>query len=62
MKTSELMKKLKKEGCFFVRQGAGRHEIWYSPITENNFVLANHGSKEVPKGTERAILKQAGVK
>lgn len=62
MKTNELLKKLKKAGCYFVRQGAGSHEIWYSPITDSHFVVANHGAKEVPKGTENNILKQAGVK
>jgi predicted RNA binding protein YcfA (HicA-like mRNA interferase family) len=62
MKTSELMKKLKKAGCYFVRQGAGSHEIWYSPVSDDYFVVANHGAKEVPKGTESKILKQAAIK
>ena len=62
MKTSELIKKLKKGGCYFVRQGGGSHEVWYSPITGKHFIMANHGGKEVPKGTEQAILKQAGLK
>lgn len=62
MKTSELIKKLKKAGCYFVREGAGSHEIWFSPITQKHFVIANHGSKEIPNGTEKAILKQAGLK
>jgi len=46
MKTSELIKKLKKGGCYFVKQGAGSHEIWYSPITEKHFVIANHGGRK----------------
>lgn len=62
MKTSELIKKLRKAGCYFEKQGAGSHEIWYSPITGKHFVIANHGGKEVPTGTEKAILKQAGLK
>lgn len=62
MKTSELIKKLKKGGCYFVRHGAGSHEVWFSPITDKHFIITNHGAKEIAKGTENAILKQAGLK
>ena len=38
MRTSELVKLLKKHGCYQVREGA-RHEIWYSPITGKEFQI-----------------------
>ncbi len=43
-------------GCAMVRQGKGSHEIWRSPITQQNFA--------VPIGipsrhTANAILRQA---
>jgi predicted RNA binding protein YcfA (HicA-like mRNA interferase family) len=49
---------LKVAGCYLVRQGKGSHEIWYSPITKENF--------PVPIGipsrhTANAILRQAGL-
>lgn len=44
-----------------VRQAKGSHEIWYSPKTRQDFVVPNHPSKEVGKGLEKRILKQAGI-
>lgn len=28
---------LRKSGCTLARQGKGSHEVWYSPITKQNF-------------------------
>ena len=61
MKTNELIRKLKKAGCYLQRQGKGSHEIWYSPITEKEFVVPNHGSQEMGKGLEQKIKKDAGI-
>lgn len=61
MKSSELLRKLSKAGCYMVRQGKGSHEIWFSPITEKEFVVPNHGSQEVGKGLELKIKKVAGI-
>ena len=61
MKTSELLRKLSKAGCYMVRQGKGSHEIWFSPITEKEFVVPNHGSQEIGKGLELKIIKVAGI-
>ena len=61
MKSSELLRKLSKAGCYMVRQGKGSHEIWFSPITEKEFVVPNHGSKEIGKGLELKIKKVAGI-
>ena len=36
MKKGELIKILKKSGCYLKREGT-RHEIWVSPITQNMF-------------------------
>ena len=60
MKTSELIKFLKQYGCYFLRHG-GNHDIWYSPITGNEFEVWRH-SKEIPTGTANSILKKAGIK
>ena len=61
MKTNELLRKLSKAGCYLVRQRKGRNEIWFSPITEKEFVVPNHGSQEIGKGLELKIKKLAGI-
>jgi len=45
----------------FDRQAAGSHEIWYNPNTNRYTTIPNH-SGDMPEGTLRAILRQAGVK
>ena len=61
MKTNELIRKLTKAGCYLIRQGKGSHEIWYSPITQKEFVVTNHGSQEIGKGLELKIRKVSGI-
>ena len=51
-------KKLKEEGCYFVRRGKGDHDIWYSPITESNVTV---DGKIKSRHTANAIMKQAGI-
>jgi predicted RNA binding protein YcfA (HicA-like mRNA interferase family) len=62
MKSNEFLRLLSKRGCYFVRQGKGSHEIWYSPITQQEFSIPNHGAKEIGLGLERKIKKIAGIK
>ncbi len=61
MKTSELIKKLRKIGCYIVEHGA-RHDKWHSPITGKDFRVWRHPSKEIPMGTAEQIIKDAGLK
>lgn len=51
---------LKRFGYGFYRQAAGSHEIWYNPLTKRFTTIPNH-SGDMPEGTLRAILKQAGI-
>lgn len=59
MKTKELLKLLKKNGCFLYRNGK-KYDIWYSPATGQQFPVPRHKS-EVPIGTLNSILDDAGV-
>ena len=59
MKVSELEKILKKHGCKVWREGAG-HTIWIAP-NGNKFTVGRHKSKDVPPGTLKSILKDAGI-
>ena len=54
----KLSKKLKNEGCEFVRQGKGSHEIWRGP--NGHFSLPRH-PRDLKRGTVRSILREAGL-
>ena len=56
----EIVKRLKQLGFEFDRQAAGSHEIWFNPETRRYTTLPNHPG-DMPEGTLRAILKQAGI-
>ncbi|MCD8334407.1 MAG: type II toxin-antitoxin system HicA family toxin [Clostridiales bacterium] len=60
MRYSELEKQLKKAGCTVLREGAN-HCIWYSPITGKRFPVSRHKTEEIPKGTLKSILRDAGL-
>lgn len=61
MKISELKKILKKNRCYIIRNGAN-HDVWYSPITDNFFLIPRHPAKEIKTGLLNKILKDAGLK
>lgn len=61
MKYSEIEKKLKKAGCYWVFDGK-KHPIWYSPITGKEFPLSHHKANEAKFGTMKSIAKDSGVK
>lgn len=54
----ELMEILSRNGCNFVRNGKGDHQIWYSPISRCHFTV---DSKIKSRHTANAVLKQAGL-
>lgn len=49
---------LKEYGCSFVRRGKGDHDIWYSPITRQNFPV---DGKIKSRHVANAIMKQSGI-
>jgi len=53
----ELTKKLRRLGCKFRRRGKGGHEIWWHPERKRYTTIPFHGSKDIPKGTLAAILR-----
>ncbi len=56
----EITKRLKKFGFSFDRQAAGSHEIWHNEQNDTYTTIPNHPG-DMPEGTLRAILKQAGI-
>ncbi|HEX8333090.1 MAG TPA: type II toxin-antitoxin system HicA family toxin [Segetibacter sp.] len=61
MKSSELVRKFNQAGWIEVRQ-TGSHKIFKHPVSGDTISVPFHGSKEVPTGTAKAILKKAGFK
>lgn len=60
MQYRELKRELKKIGCYKVGEG-GRHEIWYSPITNQKFPVSRHNQQQVPSGTLKSIKAASGL-
>lgn len=56
----DVAQRLKAFGFSFDRQAAGSHEIWFNAATQRYTTLINHPG-DLPEGTLRAILKQAGI-
>jgi predicted RNA binding protein YcfA (HicA-like mRNA interferase family) len=56
----EIARRLKVFGFRFDRQAAGSHEIWYNSQTNRYTTIPNH-SGDLPEGTLRSILHQAGI-
>jgi predicted RNA binding protein YcfA (HicA-like mRNA interferase family) len=54
----EVKRFLRANGCRFVRQGKGDHEIWYSPHSNTSFPVDN---KIKSRHTANGIMKQAGL-
>lgn len=54
----QLVKILKANGCYFVREAAGDHEMWYSPVSNTKITVDKHC---MSRHTANAVLKQAGL-
>ncbi|MCL2169173.1 MAG: type II toxin-antitoxin system HicA family toxin [Defluviitaleaceae bacterium] len=50
---------LRSNGCYLVRQAAGDHERWFSPITGRKFTVDGDVDN---RHTANGILKEAGIK
>lgn len=67
MKSSELKRRLLKDGWYVAEQQPGSHELLRHPVKvaptpTRGITLAFHGSAEVGTGLLSKILKQAGLK
>lgn len=60
MKSSELLRLLKRDGWFVVRQ-SGSHVILQHRQKSGQIVCPSHGSHEIGKGLEKKIKKDAGL-
>ncbi|MCH8284075.1 MAG: type II toxin-antitoxin system HicA family toxin [Chloroflexi bacterium] len=60
LSATEVIRKLRRAGFAFDRQAKGSHEIWWNPATRARTTVPNHPG-DLPEGTVRAIIKQAGL-
>ena len=51
-------KVLKDNGCYFLRRGKGDHDVWHSPLTNQNFPV---DSKIKSRHIANTIMKQSGI-
>ncbi len=56
----DVIRRLRALGLEFHRQAAGSHEIWFNPALNRYTTIPNHPG-DMPEGTLRAILEQAGI-
>jgi len=56
----DVVRRLRDLWFQFDRQAAGSHEIWYNHATNRYTTIPNHPG-DIPQGTLRAILSQAGI-
>ena len=60
MKYREIAKLVEKDGWIWKRT-SGSHRIYKHPTKPGRVIIAYHGAKDVPEGTLKSILKQAGL-
>lgn len=60
VKPAEMERIILKDGWIFKSQ-TGSHRHYVHPVKPGKVTIPFH-SKDLPKGTENAILKQAGLK
>ena len=60
MKVSEVVRLLKKAGCYIHRRG-DNHDIWFSPATGKKFPVSRHKTEELKPKTLESIKKSSGI-
>jgi predicted RNA binding protein YcfA (HicA-like mRNA interferase family) len=56
----EVVRRLRRAGFVFDRQRKSSHQIWRNPTTGARTTVPRHPG-DLPEGTVRAIIKQAGL-
>lgn len=55
-----LIKLLLQRGYLFKRV-KGSHHVYFHPELRKTIIVPVHGNRDIPTGTFRAILRQAGI-
>jgi predicted RNA binding protein YcfA (HicA-like mRNA interferase family) len=60
MKYRDLVKIIEQDGWYWKRT-VGSHQQYKHPSKPGRVTVAGHPGKDVPEGTRKSILKQAGL-
>jgi predicted RNA binding protein YcfA (HicA-like mRNA interferase family) len=60
MKYREVVKILEQDG-WYLKRSSGSHHIYKHLSKPGTVIVAYHGAKDIPEGTLKSILKQAGL-
>lgn len=61
LKAREVMRALERAG-FVCKRSKGSHHIFEHPLDPSRrTVIADHGARDLPRGTLRDIIQQAGL-
>jgi predicted RNA binding protein YcfA (HicA-like mRNA interferase family) len=60
LKHRDVIKLIEQDGWFWKRS-KGSHNIYKHPTKPGTVVVAYHGAKDLPEGTVKSILRQAGL-
>ncbi len=60
MKYRDIVKRIEQDGWYWKRT-SGSHHIYKHPTKPGNVIVAYHGGKDIPEGTVKSILRQAGL-
>lgn len=60
VKLRDIIKRIEQDGWIWKRT-SGSHRIYKHPTKHGTVVVAYHGAKDVPEGTLKNILRQAGL-
>jgi predicted RNA binding protein YcfA (HicA-like mRNA interferase family) len=61
MKFREFTRKMRDDG-WQLKEQEGSHQQWIHPVKPGKVTVAGHPNDEIPVGTLKAMLKQAGLK
>jgi predicted RNA binding protein YcfA (HicA-like mRNA interferase family) len=62
MKYREVASKLTALGCQELpRRGGGSHRKWFNPANEMATAVLDWGSRDLKRGTIRAVVRQLGL-
>lgn len=60
MKIKEIIKMIETDGWYYSRQ-TGSHRQFKHPVKKGTVTVAGKLSDDLDKGTQKSILKQAGI-
>jgi predicted RNA binding protein YcfA (HicA-like mRNA interferase family) len=60
LKYRDIVKLIEQDG-WFLKRSSGSHHIYKHPSKPGTVVVAYHGAKDLPEGTVKSILRQAGL-